>query len=78
MGWSVVQAGRGWVFAPVPLPGFLPRKFQLSVAEEVLESDPHLKVSLAIGLFQASISPPEDGKITTWLGRTQGKGQQAA
>lgn len=47
MGWAVVEAGRGVVFAPVPLPDFVPRKFQQNITEGVLESDPDLKVSLA-------------------------------
>lgn len=37
----------GVVFAPVPLPVFVPRKFQQNIIEGVLESDPDLKVSLA-------------------------------
>lgn len=39
-------SGAGVVFAPLPLPGFLPRKFQQNIAEWALESDTGLKVSL--------------------------------
>lgn len=73
MGWAAVEAGRGVVFAPVPLPGFLPRKFQQNIAGEggrpKLKSQlGHLISCVPLGSSRHPFSPPQDGKITPTLG----------